>query len=123
MSAAGSLSVRQVSEPKVENSGMSQGPSDCKRHLCVCTLRFEHPGTWIKRHRLPKPECMGGGLYTCDDLRLERVFVCSMCRDVASRVGCTISIYSQLFRLVACDQPGPLLTAMSVLFASFGSWP
>ncbi|CAE7217706.1 efhc2 [Symbiodinium pilosum] len=58
-----------VSEPKVENSGMSQG-------------------TWIKRHRLPKPECMGGGLYTCDDLR----------------VGCTISIYSQLFRLVACDQ-------------------
>ena len=42
-------------------------------------------GTLIKRHRMPKPECMGGGLYTYDDLRLAVCFAGSLlCRSINS---------------------------------------
>ncbi|CAJ1447588.1 unnamed protein product [Effrenium voratum] len=58
-----------VSEPKLENSGMPQG-------------------TFVKRHRVPKPRCLGGGVYGFEDLQ----------------VGDTVSIYSRLFKLVACDE-------------------
>lgn len=58
-----------VSEPKVENSGMAQG-------------------TVVKRHRIPKPKCLGGGTYSYEDYR----------------VGSTVSIYAQIYKLVACDE-------------------
>lgn len=58
-----------VSEPKVENSGMAQG-------------------TVVKRHRIPKPKCLGGGPYSYEDFR----------------VGSTVSIYSQIYKLIACDE-------------------
>lgn len=58
-----------VSEPKVENSGMPQG-------------------TVVKRHRIPKPKCLGGGTYSYEDFR----------------VGSTVSIYAQIYKLVACDE-------------------
>lgn len=57
-----------VTEPKVENSGIPQG-------------------TFVKRHRIPKPEELGGGYYSYEDLRC----------------GMTIMIYSRSFRIVDCD--------------------
>jgi hypothetical protein len=57
-----------VVEPKVENSGIPQG-------------------TFVKRHRIPKPAEMGGGYYQPKDLRL----------------GQTLVIYSRAFRIVDCD--------------------
>jgi len=57
-----------VTEPKVENSGIPQG-------------------TFVKRHRIPRPSEMGGGYYQPKDLRL----------------GTTLIIYSRAFRLVDCD--------------------
>lgn len=57
-----------VVEPKVENSGIPQG-------------------TFVKRHRIPRPAEMGGGYYQPKDLRL----------------GQTLIIYSRAFRLVDCD--------------------
>merc|ERR1719265_921882 len=57
-----------VVEPKVVNSGIPQG-------------------TFVKRHRIPKPKELGGGFYTPKDLRL----------------GATIVLYSRAFRVVDCD--------------------
>jgi len=57
-----------VVEPKVENSGIPQG-------------------TFVKRHRIPRPAELGGGHYQPKDLRL----------------GMTLGIYSRAFRLVDCD--------------------
>jgi hypothetical protein len=57
-----------VVEPKVENSGIPQG-------------------TFVKRHRIPRPTEMGGGYYQPKDLRL--------CK--------TLVIYSRAFRIVDCD--------------------
>ncbi|CAK9046383.1 unnamed protein product [Durusdinium trenchii] len=57
-----------VSEPKIENSGMTQG-------------------TFVKRHRIPRPSSLGGGVYGFEDLR----------------VGKSIAIYSRLFRLIGAD--------------------
>lgn len=58
-----------VTEPKVENSGIPQG-------------------TFVKRHRIPRPQELGGGFYTPGDLRL----------------GFTLVIYSRAFRIVDCDE-------------------
>eukprot|EP00439_Symbiodinium_sp_Y106_P035829 s977_g4.t1 len=57
-----------VTEPKVENSGITQG-------------------TFVKRHRIPKPESLGGGVYRFEDFQ----------------VGRAISVYSRVFRLIGCD--------------------
>jgi len=57
-----------VSEPKIENSGIKQG-------------------TFVKRHRIPRPSSLGGGVYTYEDLR----------------VGRSISIYSRVFRIIGAD--------------------
>lgn len=57
-----------VVEPKVENSGIPQG-------------------TFVKRHRIPRPIEMGGGYYQPKDLRLRK----------------TLVIYSRAFRIVDCD--------------------
>lgn len=57
-----------VQEPKVENSGIPQG-------------------SFVKRHRIPKPSNAGNGYYSYTDLT----------------VGATISIYSRAFRITACD--------------------
>jgi hypothetical protein len=57
-----------VTEPKVENSGIPQG-------------------TFVKRHRIPRPKDVGGGYYQPKDLRL----------------GTTLIIYSRAFRIVDCD--------------------
>jgi len=57
-----------VTEPKVENSGITQG-------------------TFVKRHRIPKPESLGGGVYRFEDFQ----------------VGKAISVYSRVFRLIGCD--------------------
>lgn len=57
-----------VTEPKVENSGIPQG-------------------TFIKRHRIPRPAELGGGYYKPEDLKL----------------GTTLIVYSRAFRLVDCD--------------------
>jgi len=56
-----------IQEPKIENSGIPQG-------------------SFVKRHRIPKPG-NAGGYYTYTDLI----------------VGATISIYSRAFRITACD--------------------
>jgi len=58
-----------VTEPKIENSGIPQG-------------------TFVKRHRIPRPNELGGGYYQPKDLRL----------------GTTLIIYSRAFRLVDCDE-------------------
>ncbi|CAJ1378512.1 unnamed protein product [Effrenium voratum] len=58
-----------VSEPKLENSGLNQG-------------------TFVKRHRIPKPRSLGGGVYGYEDLR----------------VGRSVSIYSRVFKLVGADE-------------------
>jgi EF-hand domain-containing protein 1 len=58
-----------VSEPKIENSGIPQG-------------------TFLKRHRVPKPREYGGGFYTFNDLK----------------IGTSINIYSRVFRIVGCDE-------------------
>lgn len=58
-----------VSEPKIENSGIKQG-------------------TFVKRHRVPRPSSLGGGVYGYEDLR----------------VGRSISIYSRVFRLIGADE-------------------
>lgn len=58
-----------VSEPKIENSGIPQG-------------------TFVKRHRIPKPRGLGEGFYTYNDLR----------------VGITISVYARNFRIIGCDE-------------------
>eukprot|EP00933_Yihiella_yeosuensis_P080533 TRINITY_DN93985_c0_g1_i1.p1 TRINITY_DN93985_c0_g1~~TRINITY_DN93985_c0_g1_i1.p1 ORF type:complete len:679 (-),score=97.63 TRINITY_DN93985_c0_g1_i1:54-1979(-) len=57
-----------ISEPKVENSGIPQG-------------------TFIKRHRIPKPREMGGGFYTFKDLS----------------VGASVCIYGNVHALIGCD--------------------
>jgi len=58
-----------ITEPKIENSGIPQG-------------------TFVKRHRIPKPREMGGGgYYTYQDLR----------------VGMDISIYARAFRITDAD--------------------
>jgi len=57
-----------VTEPKIENSGIPQG-------------------TFVKRHRIPRPKEVGGGYYQPKDLRL----------------GTTLIIYSRAFRLCDCD--------------------
>lgn len=58
-----------VTEPKVENSGIPQG-------------------TFVKRHRIPKPQELGGGFYQPKDVRL----------------GSTLIVYSRAFRIVDCDE-------------------
>mmetsp|Transcript_6479 Transcript_6479/g.11952 ORF Transcript_6479/g.11952 Transcript_6479/m.11952 type:complete len:647 (+) Transcript_6479:118-2058(+) len=57
-----------ITEPKVENSGIPHG-------------------TFVKRHRIPRPKDMGPGYLQPQDLRL----------------GLTIFIYSRAFRIVDCD--------------------
>jgi hypothetical protein len=57
-----------IVEPKVENSGIPQG-------------------TFVKRHRIPKPKEDGGDFFSPRDLKL----------------GSTITIYSRSFRIVDCD--------------------
>mmetsp|Transcript_51051 Transcript_51051/g.118951 ORF Transcript_51051/g.118951 Transcript_51051/m.118951 type:complete len:628 (-) Transcript_51051:76-1959(-) len=57
-----------VTEPKIENSGITQG-------------------TFVKRHRIPRPSSMGGGVYDYGDLQ----------------VGGHVSIYSRVFRLIGAD--------------------
>jgi hypothetical protein len=59
----------KVGEPKVENSGIPQG-------------------TFVKRHKIPKPLEQGGGYYTHTDLNC----------------GITITIYSRSFRIIDCDE-------------------
>lgn len=58
-----------VQEPKVRNSGIPQG-------------------TFFKRHRIPRPQEMGGGHFTCEDLR----------------VGASLVIYCRTFQLIDCDE-------------------
>eukprot|EP00933_Yihiella_yeosuensis_P029647 TRINITY_DN2328_c0_g2_i1.p1 TRINITY_DN2328_c0_g2~~TRINITY_DN2328_c0_g2_i1.p1 ORF type:complete len:651 (-),score=127.88 TRINITY_DN2328_c0_g2_i1:342-2294(-) len=57
-----------IVEPKIENSGFPQG-------------------TFVKRHRIPKPRELGGGFYSFHDLKVQ----------------VTIRIYSRDFCLVGCD--------------------
>jgi hypothetical protein len=58
-----------VVEPKVENSGIPQG-------------------TFVKRHRIPRPKEQGGGHYQPKDLKL----------------GATVVLYCRAFRIVDCDE-------------------
>jgi hypothetical protein len=58
-----------ITEPKIENSGIVQG-------------------TFVKRHRIPKDESEGGGVFTAEDLEC----------------GKSITVYSRVFRITSCDE-------------------